>query len=117
MAINDVSDAFSEWLEPLVATRTSGSYVSGRWVDGTPTVINFSGVVQNANPQDLKVLPEGLRSEETIKIHTTARLVALVEGATPGDVVSYDGFDWTVYNLADRKIGNYYKAILIKKVP
>jgi hypothetical protein len=114
MAINDVSDAFGDWLESLTATRTAGSYVAGRWVDGSPTTVNFEGVVQNANFQDLQVLDEGDRSEETIKIHTTTKLIALVEGSTPGDVVSYDGFDWTVYSLADRKIGNYYKAILVK---
>jgi hypothetical protein len=111
---NDVSEAFDDWLEPLVATRITGSYVDGLWVDNTPTIINFYGVVQNATPQDLEVLEEGLRSEETIKIHTTTKLIALVEGTTAGDTVVYDGSVWTVYNLADRKIGNYYKAILIK---
>jgi hypothetical protein len=111
---NDVSEAFDDWLEPLVATRTTGSYVSGLWVDNTPTTINFYGVVQNATPQDLEVLEEGLRSEETIKIHTTTKLIAVVEDATDCDLVTYDGFDWKVYNLADRKIGNYYKAILVK---
>lgn len=113
-AFNDVSDAFDDWLEPLSVTRTTGSYVSGRWVDNAPTTINFFGVVQNASPQDLLVLDEGLRSEETIKIHTTTKLIAVVEGTTKGDIVAYDGFSWTVYNLADRKIGNYYKAILVK---
>lgn len=115
MAINDVADAFGDWLEALVATRTTGSYVAGRWVDDAPTTVNFTGVVQNANAQDLLVLPEGLRSEQTIKIHTTTRLIALIEGTTSGDSVAYDGANWTVYNLADRKIGNYYKAILVKR--
>ena len=114
-ALNDVSEAFADWLEPLVATRTTGSYVSGRWVDNAPTTINFFGVAQNASPQDLLVLDEGLRSEETIKIHTTTKLIALIEGSTKGDVVAYDGANWTVYNLADRKIGSYYRAILVKE--
>lgn len=112
---NDISDAFSEWLEPLVATRTTGSYVDGSWIDATPTTINFNAVVQNATAQDLLVLPEGDRSSETIKIHTTTRLIALIEGSTDGDIISYNSFDWLVYNVADRKLGGYFKAICVKQ--
>lgn len=112
--INDVSDAFLEWLEPLTATRTTGSYVSGRWVNDASTTISFYGVVQNANSQDMEELPEGSKSSETIKIHTTTKLIALIEDTTPGDTVHYDSYDWTVYSLFDRRIGNYYKAICIK---
>lgn len=116
MRINDVTKIFKLWQEPLVITRTTGSYDSnGDWVDNTSTTINFLGVVQNANAQDLEVLPEGDRSNETIKIHTKTQLIALVEGTTEGDTVAYKGFNWKVYNVAARYIGNYFKAILIKE--
>lgn len=115
MAINDVSDAFGDWLEPLIATRRTGGYVDGRWAPNIPVDVPFNGVVQNATPQDLKVLSEGFWSEEAIKIHTTTKLIALVEDTTQGDEIFYDGANWIIYWLADRKIGNYYKAIAIKR--
>lgn len=114
-AFNDVSDAFSVFLEPLTGTRTGGSYISGRWVAGTPVALSFQGVVQNANAKDSQVLPEGTRADETIKIHTATALIAVdEETGTPGDVISYNSQNWRVYTIFDRKIGNYYKAILIK---
>lgn len=112
---NDVSDAFDGWLQVLTGTRNPGSYVSGRWVTGATTPLSFPGVVQNATPEDLKVLDEGDRSEEAIKIHTQFKLVPMIKGTTTGDLISYDSNSWLIYNVADRKIGGYYKAIGIKQ--
>lgn len=108
MAINDVTDAFGDWLESLTGTRTAGSYINGRWVDGVPSALSFTGVVQNATPDDLKVLPEGNRNDEAIKIHTTFQLLNQ-------DIVSYKGLDWLVFNVANRYIGNYKKVIAVKQ--
>lgn len=113
-AFNDVTDAFDGWLETVTGERTTGSYSSGRWVSNAPSSLSFPGVVQNALPDDLKVLPEGLRTEEAIKIHTTFNLVAQIEDTTVGDVIFYEGYNWTVYNVANRRIGNYNKAIAIR---
>lgn len=106
---NDVSDAFDGWLQTVTGTRNSGSYVDGRWVDAVPTPLSFPGVVQNATPNDLKVLPEGNRGDESIKIHTQFELII------QSDVINYNGSSWLVFNVADRKIGGYYKAIAIKQ--
>ncbi len=114
MALNDVTAAFHGWLSLVVGERRSGSYVNGRWVASAPIALNFKGVIQNATPQDLKVLPEGTRIDEAIKIHTTQDLVAQIEDTNLGDRVQYQGYWWTVYNVADRQIGGYYKALCIK---
>ncbi len=111
---NDVTDAFSDWLETIIGARTIGSYVDGRWVEGTPSALSFSGVVQNAEPEDLKVLSEGNRTEEAIKIHTTFDLIAQVSNAT-GDKITYEGDIWLVYNIAKKRIGNYNKVLAIKQ--
>ncbi len=113
--INDVTDAFDGWLETVTGVRTTGNYVSGRWVDDTPSALSFLGVVQNAKPQDLLVLEEANRVEEAIKIHTTFFLIANVPETTKGDLITYKGDTWMVFNLALRYIGNYNKAILIKQ--
>ena len=108
MGINDVSDAFDGWYETVTGSRGSGSYVNGRWVEGVPTALSFSGVVQNANPKDLEVLPEGDRNSEAIKIHTIYELETQ-------DLITYKGLTWLVYNVAKRYIGNYNKAIAVKQ--
>ncbi len=115
MGINDVSRAFKGWLEAIVGTRNTGSFVSGRWVSGTPEALSFKGVIQNATPDDLKVLPEGNRGDEAIKIHTEFELVPQIGTATKGDLISYKGKSWLVFNVAHRYIGNYHKAIAVKK--
>lgn len=112
---NDVSDAFDGWLQTVTGSRTTGGYVAGRWVAGTATSLSISGVVQNATPDDLKVLEEGQRTEEAIKVHTKEQLIPQddIAGIT-GDKISYKSRTWLVYNVADRKIGGYYKAIAIR---
>jgi hypothetical protein len=115
MSLNDVSEAFDGWLEILTGERSTGSFVNGRWVKAPESGLSFNGVVQNANPDDLKVLPEGNRTDEAIKIHTTFELVPQIGTTTTGDTIFYKGFNWLVYNVAHRYIGNYHKAIAVKR--
>ena len=110
---NDVTDAFAGWLQALAGTRTGGSFVAGRWVAGTQAVLSFSAVVQNATAEDLLVLEEGNRTSEGLKLHTTTKLYPVSDG-TYKDQISYDSETWTVYSVADRKIGGYYKVIATK---
>lgn len=113
--LNDVSEAFEGWLEPLTILRKDGSYVDGIWVDGVETPIIINAVIQNANPDDLIVLPEGERTTEAVKIHTTSAVRTVIETSeSEADEFVYDGLRWRIYNLANRKIGNYYKAIAIR---
>ncbi len=116
--INDVTDSFGDWLENVTGERAaSGGYYddAGDWVTGGSAVaLSFIGVVQNTNPEDLLVLAEGQRTDEAIKIHTTTELIIQTQSST-GDTISYDGKTWLVTWVADRKIGNYYKAIAIKQ--
>lgn len=116
VAFNDVTDAFDGWLEKIQIDRTgAGSYVGGLWVDSSVVIPYINAVVQNANPDDLLIVPEGLRTTESIKLHTKGILKTADEvGEVNADVVNYDCKKWRVYNVADRKIGGYYKAIAIR---
>jgi len=113
---NDVTEAFDGWLSTITGIRKSaGSYVDGRWVDGSDVLLSFQGVVQNASPKDLKVLEEGMRTEEVIKIHTEFSLIVQVKGTQNGDTIIYKGENWLVHNIAKRFIGGYSKALCIKQ--
>lgn len=105
--INDVSDAFDGWLEIVTLSRPTTTYESGRPTTSNQS-ISFYGVVQNANPRDLKVLPEGDRNTEAIKIHTETEI-------KQKDLISYDSSSWLVSNISNRRIGNYYKVIAVKQ--
>lgn len=70
--------------------------------------------MQNANPKDLLIVPEGLRTTESIKLHTETLLRTVDEfEEANADVVNYLGTKWKVYNVANRQIGGYYKVIAI----
>ena len=111
--INDVSGAFTRWLEPIAINRIGqGSYVDGDWVDGVSATVNILAVVQNANADDLELLPEGTRTSEAIKIHTVAKVKTVSEdGETNADTFPYDGDTYRLYAVNKRKIGNYFKAV------
>lgn len=111
---NDVSDAFDGFLQMVYATRLGGGYADGRWVPDAGTTLTFAGVVQSAVPDDLKVLAEGQRTEEAIKIHTTFKLIPQSSTAA-GDIISYNNDNWRVYSVAHRYIGGYHKAIAIRQ--
>ncbi len=113
--IVDVSEAFDEWLEDVIIERkladtyVRGALVEGALVEPNPTI---KAVVQNADGDDLEVLPDGLKNTLTIKLHTTSELRSVVEtDETNADVVQYNSKRYKVYNVSDRQIGNYYKAI------
>lgn len=116
--LNDVTDAFDGWEISIAVLRKSpGSYVNGLWVEGAETTVPIVGVVQNANPDDMMIVPETLRTSEAIKIHTRsdAEIKTVDEvGETNADLVLWDNWKWRVYSVADRRIGGYYKAIAVR---
>ena len=115
-AIFDVTDAFTPFLQIFTGSRYVGEYVGGRWVDDAPVAIEFDAVIQNATPQDLKILPEGNRFEEVISIHTTFELIMQVEDTYIGDIVNYNSAQWRVIHLANRVIlGKYYQALAVRQ--
>ncbi len=114
-AFNDVSEVFEGWEQDLSGNRNSGGYVDGRWVQSSTVTFSFKGVVQDASGDDLKIIEEGLRTSESIKIHTIYKLIAQVGSSVTGDLVLYNDQTWLVHNVSSKKIGNYYKAIAVKQ--
>lgn len=114
--MNDVSEAFGDFLESVSITRSAtGSYIEGVWIPGSTSSVSINAVVQNVQPDDMRVLEEGMRTSEAIKLHSTADLIPLSEAdKTVGDIIAYQGFNWQVVNVARRFIGNYNKAIAIR---
>lgn len=79
---------------------TGSSYVNGRAVSGGTTVVNITASIQPFNGKEIERLPEGQRSNRTIKIYTTTRLfTARVNGQTKPDLVNYDSTKFEVFHV------------------
>ena len=113
---NDVSRALLRWLKPLTIIRKgAGAYTDGVWVNGADTNVPIKAVIQNANPDDLILLPEGTRTTEAVKIHTTSEVMTVSEvGETDADQFLYNGRRYRIYDVFEREIGNYFKAVAIR---
>jgi len=98
-------------VETITVTRKAvGSYVNGRWVDGTAADHSVSGNVQPLSGRELQQLPEGDRERQPLKIYTA---FALANGdvVTRGDGIEYEVQaveDWTKFNQP------HYKARLMR---
>jgi len=114
--INDVSRVLLRWQEPLVIKRVGvGDYVDGVWDNGATSDIDIFAVVQNATQDELILLPEGTRTTESVKIHTITQVKTVSEfGETDADTFQYNGFNYRLFDVFDRKVGNYYKAVAIR---
>lgn len=103
----------------IVVNRTAiGSYIGGRYVDGTVTSIPIEANVQPVNAKELLNLPEAQRSRDVIKIYTSFELKAAREGvvSTKADLIVYDGSTWQVHSSDTYKMGilNHTKALAFK---
>lgn len=114
--INDVSRALTRWLAPLdIIRKDIGSYVKGEWVNGADTTVVIAAVIQSAEPDDLILLPEGTRTTKAVKIYTTSSIQTVSEvGETDADQFDYDNSRYRVFDVANRKIGKYFKAVAIR---
>jgi len=113
----DVADAFDpDFMTDVVITRhASGSYVDSVWVDGSTSNIDIQAVISQPTPDELKVLPEGLRTEGSIKLHSISLLQGVSEeNKNLADTFTYRNKPWRIYHVFDQAIGNYYKAIAIR---
>ena len=119
MPLIDVTDAFDGWEESIQLTRkASGTRdANGEWVNGATTVTNPLAVVQSLNADERLVLPEAVRTKETIKIHSrTPFQTANEDSQIIADEVLYQGVTYIIIQVFNRlNVGGYYKAIGAKK--
>ncbi len=115
----DVSGAFDDLEQDIVIRRTvagSRDPDDGSWIPGAETPETIQAVVQDASADDLLILPEGERTEDSIKIHTIEFLqTASEDGQVAADHIEYEGELFKAMKVFKRKtLGNYYKAIAVR---
>ncbi len=104
--------------QPLKVFRKSGgSYVKSEWVDGPETEIDITATIQPlSNGEEMQVIPEGRRSNETYKLYTSSELFTVTDD-NPDEVEVY-GKRFEVYGKAIWQNGlqNHDKYIVTKKI-
>lgn len=94
-----------------IKRQGAGSYVNGRWVDGTtvtpaPTI---TANVQPANTRDLLLLPESERTKEWVKVYTSDVIRTMNEGAGGW---AADEFTWNGYVYKVMRVKRYQMGVL-----
>jgi len=115
----DVAEAFEDLTQEVTLKRkAAGSRDSnGNWVDGIETITTFKAVVQSLTADERLVLPEAVRTKETIKIHTKTELLTSNESTSiDADIIVFNNLEWQINQVFNRSnIGGYYKAIGVRK--
>lgn len=97
-----------------VTRRNPGSYVNGKWVEGsliTPLVAFAS--IQPMTGREMMRIPEGDRNRER-KIAYSADLLKVAEptAKTKADILNVDGQDFQVESVEPWT--DYWKAVIVK---
>lgn len=93
--------------KPLTGIRTlTGSYVNGRWVEGTIEALSFKANVQPVSYEELQRLPEGLRDKDMILVMTQFELrTANQILKTNPDSISWQGRTYQVQKVSAFQMG------------
>lgn len=99
-------------------TRTArGTTTLGRYTPGATSTFPIVADVQHVSGDQLRDLPEGVRSEESRILYTTTALTA--QSTThDADVIAIDGDNWRVIRVDRfRVFANRYRAIVERVRP
>lgn len=97
---------------------SAGAWVDGEFVNGATTTLNIPASVQPLKASDLKMLPEGRRNTEAIKIYAETKAVISDEkNSKNNSKIVYDGKNYEVFSVFNWSIGTdlkHYKIIALK---
>ena len=98
-----------------VKRYASGSYVDGRWVEGSETELTIKTSVQPLNGKELEALPEGRREKSSYKGYTSLYMQTVQNSENPDRIV-IDGDEYEIFTVENwqSNIINHYKFIAQK---
>lgn len=100
-----------DFAQPFVIRRVSGAFAGEGEFTRTETTVNASGVIQPASEDDLKMLPEGERSDSAIKVYSKTELRRGDGAGTESDVIEWLGKRYRVMQSKPWQLHGYYFAI------
>lgn len=110
----------SDMFESVTVRRYgTGSWVGGRWAEGSYVTITVVGAVQPGGMRELMTLEEGDRSKDTLTIWTQTALLTEDEVAQrAADRIVYGGEVWQVRRVESFGLTpelRHYHAIAIRE--
>jgi hypothetical protein len=113
----DVSDCIDglATVPVTVARQQPGTYVKGRYVEPNPTEFFPVVSVQPVTGKEQLLLPEGVRTRQTVKIYSKMRLMTSSQSTSQrADIVNYKNQNYEVFTVEDwTDVGGFYKAICV----
>lgn len=96
----------------LVTRRTAGAITNGIAAAPSEATFTIEAVVQPVTGRELQSLPEGMRTEQVVSIHTTSSLRTANEaGGLLPDHIDWQGATYQVRRVEDwSDQGGYYLA-------
>ena len=95
-----------------------GRYVDGRFIEGKKETIEIMASVQPMMPSEIKMLPEGRRNFEGIKIYSDVKLKVSDElNNKNASILEYDGKKYEVQRVFNWAIGTdipHYEILAVK---
>jgi hypothetical protein len=95
------------------ATTLDGN---GFVIKTAPMRTQITAVIYPATGKDVRVMPEGKRTEEIIKVISTSELRAELPGVYPSDQIEYQGKTFEVSAQADWSANANYYSVLCTRV-
>ena len=89
----------------------------GRYTEGTPTALTITASVQPLTADEMQLLPEGRRADESFRLYTDTRLLTANRVTNKNaDIITIDGTRYEVLSCEtwQNTIINHYKAIVSK---
>lgn len=99
--------------------RQSGEWVASRWVSADETIIQMSGTITAANPNDLDQVPEGDRIVGMMCFYSQQPIYTTrAEGDAGGtsDEIVWNGERYRISTVVPWGDFGYYKAIGVRMV-
>lgn len=103
-----------------VLRESAGSYVNGRWMAGTRSVLTTLASIQPVSTvigQDMQALPEGRHISDFVKIYSSDKLQMTSDGkGLQPDIVVFFGYGYELVSIFinQSNVINHYKYIAVK---
>lgn len=104
--------------QDFIIYRTSGSFIGGRWVSGTPVRISARGTISVAREKDLRQVPEADRVAGAMVFHNRGVMYPTRTSPTNAisDKIFWRGEWYKVISVFPYVDYGYYKAIAERTV-
>lgn len=109
----------SSFRSPFTITRKSaGSYVNGKWVEGSTSTFTIQASVQPLRGEEIQLLPEGRRNSQAVRIYTDTQLYVKTDEQTNPDKLTAFGESYEVLSVEpwQSNVINHYKCIAVKVI-